>query len=89
MIASEKKSLQKWPVVALFRQSDGCIADLRRWHSRYLVGELNEEQCGKLDAHLLHCRRCENHWDALTLVRADSFPLAPSEASTELDVSSA
>jgi len=51
---------------AMFRASDGCIDELARWHRAYLAGQLSDEECTRLDEHLIRCRRCENHWDART-----------------------
>lgn len=56
-----------------FRE-DGCVRRLAAVHQSYLSGALMDEQCWQVDTHLLSCRRCENHWDALTGQLEDSFP---------------
>ena len=57
-----------------FRDSDGCIKALAKCHADYLGGVMSADDCCLLDNHLLHCRRCENHWAALTSAMEDEFP---------------
>ena len=49
-----------------FRARDGCIESLRAVHAAYMTGLLVHEENWLVDVHLMACRRCENHWDALT-----------------------
>lgn len=76
-------------------RADGCIDQLKAVHQSYLSGSLTDEQCWQIDKHLLSCRRCENHWDALSSELEESFPrqvrdaegegLEDAEAETEAD----
>lgn len=51
------------------------IYGLKEMHGQYLGGVLSDREMNVADTHLLECRRCENHWDALTSKLEDSSAL--------------
>ena len=54
-------------------------------HRAYLSGLLPEDLMGKIDAHILKCKRCENTWDALTSSLEDGLPTEIRDAEDGLD----
>ena len=62
------------PIVVMTFRAGRCIDRLYAVHRSYLSGFLTDEQCWHIEEHLLSCRRCENHWDALSSEMEDSFP---------------
>lgn len=61
------------PAFVLFA-ADGCIGHLKAAFAYDMQGMLSKDEQKRIDWHLLGCRRCENHWEALLCELEDSFP---------------
>ncbi len=62
-----------------------CPPRLADLHRAYVSGLLADELMLKIDRHLMACRRCENHWDALTSALEDGMPTETCEDDQEDD----